>query len=294
MTYNELIRFLGEIGASPQKRLSQNFLIDQNVVQKIVQVADVRPGDVVLEIGPGPGALTSVLLEKGAIVHAIEKDPLFAKALTRLQTKDARLNVYLSDALEFPFKNIPFQKVIANLPYHITTPLLEKCFNSSFSSITVMVQKEVADRIFAREGTKTFGSLSLFTRYYARLESQFTVSPNCFYPKPSVASSVIHLCSYPLPEVSPSRFFPMMRHAFTQRRKCLSTSLKEFAPTDVIKKVLRSICVREDARAEMLSLDNWLLLTRAINRWQEACYGFAKSDFQIAGRIENTVLQSEN
>jgi len=264
VTYSELLKLLSEIGAAPQKRLSQNFLIDQNVTQKIVHVADVQPGDVVLEIGPGPGALTSMLLEKGAIVHAIEKDPLFAKALSRLQTPDNRLNIYLSDALEFPIETIPFQKVIANLPYHITTPLLEKCFKTSFSSITVMVQKEVADRIFAKEGTKTFGSLSLFTRYYARLESQFTVSSNCFYPKPSVNSSVIHLCSRPAPEVSPARFFPVMRRAFTQRRKMLSSSLKEFAPTETIKKALRSICIREDARAEMLSLDNWLLFVKNI------------------------------
>lgn len=264
MTYNELVALLNEIGAAPKKRLSQNFLIDQNITQKIVQTADVKPGDVVLEIGPGPGALTAMLLEKGAVVHAIEKDPLFAKALTRLQTADERLKIYTADALEFPIETIPFQKVIANLPYHITTPLLEKCFNSSFSSITVMVQKEVADRIFAKEGTKTFGSLSLFARYYAQLESQFTVSPNCFYPKPSVESAVIHLCSSPLPEVPPARFFPVMRRAFTQRRKCLSTSLKEFAPTAVIKNVLRSISIREDARAEMLSLENWLLFVKNI------------------------------
>lgn len=262
MTYNELIKFLNEIGASPQKRLSQNFLIDQNIVHKIVHVAEVQPGDVVLEIGPGPGALTKVLLEKGAIVHAIEKDPLFANALHRFQTEDKRLNVYLSDALEFPIEKIPFKKVIANLPYHITTPLLAKCFDSSFVSITVMVQKEVAERIFAHEGTKTFGSLSLFARYYAELKSQFTVSPQCFYPKPTIESSVIHLCASPLRDVAPSHFFKIVRRAFTQRRKCLSTSLKEFASTDAIKKVLRSLSIREDARAEMLSFDNWLLFVK--------------------------------
>ena len=260
----ELLSFLAQVGASPKKGLSQNFLIDKNISQKIVKTADVKAGDAVLEIGPGPGALTSILLEKGATVYAIEKDPVFAKALTRLQTPDNRLHVYHADALKFPIETLAYQKVIANLPYHITTPLLEKCFSTGFASITVMIQKEVADRIFAKEGTKLFGSLSLFARYYSELVSEFTVSANCFFPKPSVESSVIHLSSKEKSDVSPSSFFPIMRKAFTKRRKMLSSSLKEFAPKEVIRKALRSISIREDARAEMLSLEKWLLLVKNI------------------------------
>ena len=264
MNRRELACFLKEEGASPKKSLSQNFLIDQNITKKIVKTADVTAGDIVLEIGPGPGALTSALLEMGATVYAIEKDPVFARALARLQTPDNRLHISHADALEFPFETIPFKKVIANLPYHITTPLLEKCFLTPFSSITVMIQKEVAARIFAKEGTKLFGSLSLFARFYSDLISEFTVSASCFFPEPSVDSSVIHLRSKKAPEIPPSSFFPIMRKAFTKRRKMLSSSLKEFAPKEVIQNALRTISVREDARAEMLSLEKWLLFIKII------------------------------
>ncbi|HSX12964.1 MAG TPA: 16S rRNA (adenine(1518)-N(6)/adenine(1519)-N(6))-dimethyltransferase RsmA [Chlamydiales bacterium] len=263
MTFAELLTFLNELGTQPKRGLSQNFLIDQNVVRKIIHTADIQKGDVVLEIGPGPGALTTLLLEKGAIVYCIEKDPIFAKALHRLQTEDQRLTVHCADALEFPLEQIPFQKVVANLPYHITTPLLEKCFAHPFQSLTLMVQKEVADRIFAKNGTKDFGSLSLFAQYYAHLKSQFTVSANCFFPKPNVDSAVIHLVGKePLKK---EHFFPYMRRSFQQRRKMLSRSLQEFASPEKIRKALLSVNVREDARPEMMNLDQWISFVDAVN-----------------------------
>ncbi|MES2273717.1 MAG: rRNA adenine dimethyltransferase family protein, partial [Chlamydiota bacterium] len=132
--------------------MSQNFLIDQNIVHKILRIADVQPGDSVLEIGPGPGALTSALLEAGAHVFAVELDNLFADQLLRLQTADQRLHVFNADFLEFPLSCLPPSlKVVANLPYHITAPILEKIFNSAplFSTLTIMVQKEVAERMAA-------------------------------------------------------------------------------------------------------------------------------------------------
>lgn len=263
MSFAELLSLLNELGTKPKKGLSQNFLIDQNVVRKIVQTADIQKGDVVLEIGPGPGALTSLLLEKGATVHCIEKDLSFAKALYRLQTEDQRLHVHCADALEFPFSEIPFQKVVANLPYHITTPLLEKCFATSFTSLTLMIQKEVAERIFAKNGTKEFGSLSLFAQYYSQLKSHFTVSSNCFFPKPNVDSAVIHLLGKE--PMKKEYFFPLMRRSFQQRRKMLSSSLYEFATPEKIKKALQSVNVREDARPEMLSLDQWISFVEAVS-----------------------------
>lgn len=265
MNFSDLISFLNSIGASPKKGLSQNFLIDQNIVKKIVQTADVQKGDIVLEIGPGPGALTSLLLEAGATVYAIEKDTQLANALHRLQTPDNRLTVYCADALEFPFEKIPFQKVVANLPYHITTPLLEKCFNVSFQSLTLMVQKEVADRIFAKNGTKDFGSLSLFAQYNAHLKSKFLVPPTCFFPKPGVDSTVIHLEKREPISNCPTSFFPLMRRSFQQRRKMLSSSLKDFAPAQKIRDSLSTLSLRSDARPEMLSLDEWISFASALN-----------------------------
>ena len=264
MNLSDLILFLKKLGTVPKKRLSQNFLIDSNVAKKIIHTADIQKGDVVLEIGPGPGALTSLLLEEGAVVYAIEKDPLFAGALSRLQTCDNRLTVYCADALEFPIDQIPFQKVVANLPYHITTPLLERCFGSPFTSLTLMVQKEVATRLFAKSGSKDFGSLTLFAQYYATLKSKFAVSSGCFYPKPSVDSAVIHLLSHPAPPVLAEHFFPIMRRSFQQRRKMLSTSLQEFAAAKEIKQALKSLHLREDARPEMLSFEQWLVFLKKI------------------------------
>lgn len=264
MNYSELIAFLNEIGAAPKKSLSQNFLIDKNVVKKILLTADIQPGDLVLEIGPGTGALTKELLNAGATVFAIEKDTLFAAALSRLQTTDKRLTVYCADALEFPLNKIPFQKVVANLPYHITTPLLERFFSCDFTSLTLMVQKEFAQRIFANSGTKEFGSLTLFTQYYTKLKTHFTVPPSCFYPKPSVDSSVIHLHSHPKRPDNAELFFLVMRRAFQQRRKMLSTSLQEFTSLENIKASLKSLQLREDARPEMLSLDQWLLFLKKV------------------------------
>lgn len=264
MNYSELISFLKEINATPKRSLSQNFLIDTNVVKKIIQTADVQPGDIILEIGPGPGALTKELLKIGAIVHAIEMDTAFATALSRFQTPDKRLTVYCADALEFPLRQIPFQKVVANLPYHITTPLLERFFHCEFISLTLMVQKEFAERIFAPSGTKEFGSLTLFTQFYTTLKSSFTVPPSCFYPKPSIDSSVIHLHSHPKRLDVSDLFFPVMRRAFQQRRKMLSTSLQDFASLKDIKESLNALSLREDARPEMLSLEKWLLFLKKL------------------------------
>jgi 16S rRNA (adenine1518-N6/adenine1519-N6)-dimethyltransferase len=264
MRLSELIPFLSSLGVSPKKGLSQNFLIDSNITNKIVQTADVQPNETILEIGPGPGALTEILLAKGARVIAIEKDRVLAGALLRLQTPDQRLTVHCDDALTFPWDTIQYDKIVANLPYHITTPLLEKCFAHPCASVTCMIQKEVADRIGALPGNKTFGSLTLFTQFYATLLTHFTVSSQCFYPKPSVDSTVIHLKLHTTPTEGASSFFPLMRAAFQQRRKCLSTSLKSFFPADHIRKALQSISVREDARPETLSLEKWLQFVKQL------------------------------
>jgi 16S rRNA (adenine1518-N6/adenine1519-N6)-dimethyltransferase len=144
---------------------------------------------------------------------------------------------------------------VANLPYHITTPLLEKCFALPFISLTLMIQKEVATRLLAKPNSKDFGSLTLFSQFYAQITSHFTVSPNCFYPKPTVDSTVIHLIPKPIP-CDPTTFFALMRKAFQQRRKMISSSLGPQA-----KGILRSLNLREDARPEMLSLEEWVLFT---------------------------------
>ncbi len=265
MNKSELLRFLEEVGARPKKGLSQNFLVDANVLKKIVQLAAVEPGDRVLEIGPGPGALTQQLLATGAHVTTVEMDRVFAHHLGRFQTSDRRLIVHEADFLQFSLSNLPPGpwKVVANLPYHITSPALEKlCMHSSlFSSFTLMIQKEVADRIQAKPKTKAFGSLTLFLQFYTQVHGAFHVAAGCFFPEPSVDSTVLRLDTRTSPEIDPEVLFPVVRKAFQQRRKMLTSTLgKEVGP------VLESLGLSVKARPEELSLDEWVRLVSVFHK----------------------------
>ncbi|MBS0624812.1 MAG: ribosomal RNA small subunit methyltransferase A [Verrucomicrobia bacterium] len=246
---SHLIPFLESIGASPKKSLSQNFLIDQNIVSKIVSLADVQPGDEVLEIGPGPGALTGALLDAGAHVTVVEKDRVFAREIHRFQ--NGRLRVVEGDFLKLPISK--GSKVVGNLPYSITTPILEKICAGNFSTFTFMVQKEFASRLMAQPGTKELGSITLFVQSHAEITGAFPVSKNCFHPRPSVDSTVLSLRFRE--ERDPPELFALIRRAFQQRRKMISTSLKSIYPQ--IRTALQSIGVSEEARPENLHLDQW-------------------------------------
>lgn len=269
MILSELIPFLKNLGTQPKKSLSQNFLIDPNVVRKIVQVADVQKGELVLEVGSGPGALTRELLEAGARVIAIEKDTLFAAHLPRFQTADQRLVVHEADFLLFPLGNLPQNqpiKLVANLPYHITAPILEKvCLSPLFSSLTIMVQKEVADRMMAAAGSKDFGSFSLFIQFYTQPKSSFKVGAGCFYPRPKVDSAVVHLeLKKELPDVDPKSFFLITRKAFQKRRKMLSSSLQPLFSAEATRKALSLSQLNPQARPEDLSLEQWILFFKTL------------------------------
>jgi 16S rRNA (adenine1518-N6/adenine1519-N6)-dimethyltransferase len=263
MNLSELLLFLEKLGKKPQKGLSQNFLIDKNIIKKIISLAEINPGDPVLEIGPGPGALTQALLDAGAHVFAVEKDRVFIHELERLQTNDSRLKCISADFLKLDLKNhfpAPL-KVVANLPYSITTPILEKLLSSHtlFSSFTLMVQKEVAQRMIANSCSKEFGSLSLFIQFYLLHHGSFPVAPTCFYPRPSIDSTVIRFdVRSQLPLNDPTPFFALTQKAFQQRRKMLTTSLKSLYSHETVQKALHQIGSRIDARPESLSLNRWL------------------------------------
>ncbi len=275
---SHLSHFLQEIGARPQKKLSQNFLIDGNIVRKILQAAQVEKGDLVLEIGPGPGSLTEELLKVGCRVVAIEKDPLFAKALNRLNNGACDLKVFEHDVLTFPLEEFLKKelssgkkaKVISNLPYHITTPIITRLLplSSLISSLTLMVQKEVAQRIAAKNGTPDYSSLSLFTQFYANPSYSFTVSPSCFFPKPTVFSAVVHLSvkESPLPQEKWPAFFRLTRRAFQTRRKMLRSSLKENYSPEALVKSFEASNILPTARPEELSLEQFLSLFHALSR----------------------------
>lgn len=260
---SQLRNFLEEWGIDAKKGLSQNFLIDRNILGKICLAANATPGDYVLEIGPGPGALTEALLERGAHVIAIEKDRDFAKALERLKSQ-GDLTVIEGDILEFPldslFRSRIKWKVVANLPYHITTPILVKLLQlfEQISSLTVMVQKEVAKRFAAETNTPEYGSITLFLQFYSTISYCFTVEPTCFYPQPKVQSAVIRCDLKQPPHVASDAFFKLTRTAFQKRRKMMRASLKELYPSIQVEEALLAIGLPKEARPEMLSLQDFL------------------------------------
>jgi 16S rRNA (adenine1518-N6/adenine1519-N6)-dimethyltransferase len=261
MILSQLIPFLKRIDARPKKNLSQNFLVDPQVIAQILKIAEVQPDDLILEIGPGPGALTEALLKMGARVYAVEMDSLFAKELERFQ--NGRLQVFQADFLKFPLERLPQGiKVVANLPYHITTPILEKLFTHPFSNLTIMVQKEVAERMKAAAGTKIYGSLSLFVQFYTKIGQTFTVPPASFYPQPKIDSTVIRLDATTLPNVNPVHFFTLVHKAFQQRRKMITSSI--LFPKERLRDALEKSGARVDARPEMLSLNQWVQLTNEL------------------------------
>ncbi len=262
---SELHAFLKEMGAAPKKSLSQNFLIDGNIVRKIIAFADIQEGDTVLEIGPGPGVLTEALLARGAHVIAVEKDKKFSQALQKWS--HPHLTVIEGDILTSDIPLKPNMKLVANLPYQITTPILARFLplRQFFQSITVMVQKEVATRFLALPvpigGSKDYGSLAVFIRFYSDPVYGFTVKPSCFYPRPKIHSAVVQLIPKSTPKVPEKEFFEMTRLAFQHRRKMIRSSLKTVYDQPSIDLALGQ---RLYARPEELSLDEFVSLFQKI------------------------------
>lgn len=287
---SELRLFLNALGIHPKRGLSQNFLIDGNIIRKIVSASDVQPDDVLLEVGPGPGSLTQALLETGASVVAVEKDTILAEALERLQTPSSQLSIHCQDIMTFPFEEeiaekllqekrkrdetkppasisqekISKAKVIANLPYHLTTPIIARLatHHTLFSSLTLMVQDEVARRMTAEPSTSDYSSLSVFLRFYTTPRYAFKVSHHCFYPAPKVDSAVVvlELREPPLNEADAENFFRLTRTSFEHRRKMLRASLKDLFPSEQIEEALVEIGQNPLARPENLSLEDFLNL----------------------------------
>lgn len=271
----ELHPFLEKLGVHPKKSLSQNFLIDGNILKKIALTANLQPEDVVVEVGPGPGSLTEELLKNGAHVIAIEKDTVFANALERLKNEKNLLDIYCDDILQFQLEKTltPYlpegkkAKVIANLPYHLTTPIIIKFVEQQhlFSSLVLMVQEEVARRFTAKQKTSEYGSFTVFLNFYTNPKYAFTVSKKCFYPSPKVNSAIVVLELKKPPYVSnKDAFFEMTRTAFKQRRKMLRSSLRDLYQPKVIEACLSQIGQNPLARPEELSLEEFLKFFEAI------------------------------
>jgi len=251
-------------GFTLKKGLSQNFLIDQNIVDKIITAATITPGDVVLEIGPGSGALTASLLDKGAIVYAVEFDPSASSILRKYLGDNENFHLIEGDILEADLSFLPIgTKIVSNLPYHITSPIIALIADkgSMFSTSILMVQKEMADRIMAEAPSRNRSSFSVFTDYFFEKKFLFVVKPGCFIPKPKVDSVIISLIpKRNLPLENSNDFVAFVRRGFSQKRKMLSSVLKEFP----IAELLAQIGCNHQARPEELSCKNFLDLYRLL------------------------------
>ena len=220
-----------------QKKFGQNFLIDEGIVNKIVREAGVTKDDFVLEIGPGIGTMTQLLCEQAGGVAAVEIDTNLIPILKETLAEYDNVTIINEDILKVDIKKLAEEKnggkpikVVANLPYYITTPIIMGLFESNvpIDSITVMVQKEVADRMQVGPGTKDYGALSLAVQYYSKPQVVINVPPECFIPRPNVGSAVIRLTRYKEPPVKvkdEKLMFKLIRASFNQRRKTLANGL---------------------------------------------------------------------
>ena len=220
-----------------QKKFGQNFLIDTHVLEKIIDASEITKEDCVLEIGPGIGTMTQYLAESAREVIAVEIDKALIPILGDTLKEYDNVTIINDDILKVDINRIVQEKnngqpikVVANLPYYITTPIIMGLFESHvpLKSITIMVQKEVADRMQVGPGTKDYGALSLAVQYYAKPEIVANVPPNCFIPRPNVGSAVIRLTRYEEPPVKvqdEKKMFALIRASFNQRRKTLVNGL---------------------------------------------------------------------
>ena len=265
-----------------QKRFGQNFLVDARVLDKIIQSAGVTKEDCVLEVGPGIGTMTQALSEAARQVVAVEIDDHLIPILQETLKACPNVKVIHGDILKTDVKAIADEynegcplHVIANLPYYITTPIIMGLFESGvpLKSITIMVQKEVADRMKAEPGTKDYGALSLAVQYYAEPYLVANVPPNCFIPRPNVGSAVIRLTRHEQPPVQVADeklMFRLIRAAFNQRRKTLANSLNNspelFFPKEQIQEAIAALDVSPSVRGEALSLEQFAQLANLLSK----------------------------
>lgn len=275
------IEVIQKHGFDFQKKFGQNFLIDAHVLEKIIAAAGITKEDFVLEIGPGIGTMTQYLAEAAREVTAVEIDRSLIPILQETLAEYDNVSVLNQDILKTDIAAIAREKnggrpikVVANLPYYITTPIIMGLFESHVpvDSITVMVQKEVAQRMQAGPGTKDYGALSLAVQYYAEPYIAANVPPNCFIPRPNVGSAVIRLTKYADPPVrvrDEALLFALIRASFNQRRKTLVNGLKNAAglsfEKDEILRALQSVGLPENIRGEALVLEQFAALADALS-----------------------------
>lgn len=275
------IEILQKYNFSFQKKFGQNFLIDTHILERIINEAEITDSDMVLEIGPGIGTMTQYLCENAKKVVAVEIDKSLIPILDDTLSEYDNVTVINEDILKVDINRLVNEKndgkaikVVANLPYYITTPIIMGLFEKKVNveSITVMVQKEVAQRMQATPGTKDYGALSLAVQYYSEPEIVANVPPNCFMPRPNVSSAVIRMTLHKEPKVVVQNeilLFKIIKASFSQRRKTLVNSINNsqelsFSKEQVVK-ALEEMGISENIRGEALTLEQFGTLSDILN-----------------------------
>ena len=283
--YNETKFILNKYGIHANKSLGQNFLINEEVINQIIEKAEIDEKDIVIEIGPGLGTLTSRLLEKAGKVICVELDDRMITILNdrfKLYNNfelihDDILKVNLNKIIKenlFENNNIKKIKIVANLPYYITTPIIMKLLEEklNITSITVMIQKEVADRLIAVPGEKNAGAITYSVYYYAEAEKVLDVENNSFIPEPSVTSTVIKLNirKEPVIQIKDEKLmFRIIKQAFMQRRKTLVNALSNmdiFKSKEEIIRMLEDLNINTKVRGEALTIEQYAQITNYVEK----------------------------
>ena len=261
---------LEQLGHRPKKQLGQNFLIDGNIVRKSLDLAGVEAGDHVVEIGPGLGTLTEALLAAGAVVHAVEKDKTLAQHVASLASEQPNLRLLIGDALDHPLGDLPEDiadyKIVANLPYAISTPWMAAVLEGKLPTVmTLMLQKEAAQRYAANAGSKQFGAISIFLHAAYQVLPGHDVSAGCFYPKPDIGSTLLHLRRKDSPYRFTAEGAQLIRTLFQQRRKQISSLLRQRKTdtTDRWLNALPRLGIAPQSRAEQIPVDTWIALDQS-------------------------------
>lgn len=256
----------------PNKRLGQNFLFDEPSLQTIA--SEVTNEDTVIEIGPGLGTLTAILAEKAKKVIAVEIDSKMVQILQERFKLYNNVEIIQDDILHVDIDKIaPKAKIVANLPYYITTSIITKLLNTNIKDITVLIQKEVAERICAEPGTKKAGAITYFVKYYADSKIVANVPRECFIPSPEVESAVVKITKRDEKAVKVDNeklFFEIIKTNFTQRRKTILNSLSGIIDKEMLKNILKECKIEEAARGENLSLEDFAKIANLFEKMKNA------------------------
>lgn len=269
---------LDKFGITLSRKFSQNFLIDKNILEKIITAVSPEKEDNILEVGPGIGTLTVPLAQKSRLVVAVEIDRRLFPVMKETLAEQTNIRVINADILKIDLKNLYDQefgvgaiKVVSNLPYYVTTPFLFKILSTDCSivSLTLMLQQEAARRLVARPGTKDYGVLTLLAQYYCEVDLLFRVPASVFFPRPKVESAVISLIPRKIPPVEvpdTEFFFNLIRASFQQRRKTLTNALEKMLPgrKEELQEIIRAAGISPSIRGEALSLEQFAILSKIL------------------------------